>query len=333
MGGPMTHERARIIGTGSYVPRKVLHNLDLEKTLDTSDTWIRTRTGVVERRIAEKDETTSDLAFYASRAALDQAGIEAEDLDLIIMATITADTACPSGACWLQAKLGARRAVAFEVVAACSGFIFGLSVAEQYLRSGGARTVLVVASEVMSRTVDWTDRQTCILWGDGAGAAVLRLDDDDRGILSIHLHSDGSQGEKLLLPGGGSRTTPISHESVKAGLHTIKMEGQEAFKIAVRCFADVCVEALRHNDIPVEKVSLFIPHQANLRIMEAAAHRLGLPLDRMAVTIHKYGNISSATVPIALDEAHREGRIRPGNLVLLAAFGGGLAWGSALIRW
>ncbi len=219
------------------------------------------------------------------------------------------------------------------MVAACSRFIFGLSVAEQYLRSGAARTVLLTAAEVMSRTVNWQDRQTCILWGDGAGAAILRLEDGGRGILSVHLHTDGSRGDKLQLPGGGSRTTPISHESVDADRHTIKMEGQEAFKIAVRHFTDVCIEALRHNGVSVEEVALFVPHQANLRIMEAVAHRLGIPLERVAVTIHKYGNISSATVPIALDGAHREGRIRSGDLVLLAAFGGGLAWGSALIRW
>jgi 3-oxoacyl-[acyl-carrier-protein] synthase-3 len=329
----MHQKRVRITGTGSYLPRKVLHNLDLEKVLDTSDDWIRTRTGIVERRIAEKDQAASDLAIEAARAALDQAGATAADLDLILMASITPDTACPSGACWLQARLAAHRAVAFDVVAACSGFIFGLSVAEQYLRSGAARTVLLVAAEVMSRTVNWRDRQTCILWGDGAGAAVLGLEDGERGILSIHLHTDGSQGDKLQLPGGGSRTTPISHESVEADLHTIKMEGQEAFKIAVRCFTDVCIEALERNGISAKDVALFVPHQANLRIMEATAHRLGIPLERVAVTIHKYGNISSATVPIALDEANREGRIRPGDLVLLAAFGGGLAWASALIRW
>jgi 3-oxoacyl-[acyl-carrier-protein] synthase-3 len=329
----MHEKRVRITGTGSYLPRKVLHNLDLEKVLDTSDDWIRTRTGIVERRIAEKDQAASDLALEAARAALDQAGATAADLDLILMASITPDTACPSGACWLQARLAAHRAVAFDVVAACSGFIFGLSVAEQYLRSGAARTVLLVAAEVMSRTVNWRDRQTCILWGDGAGAAVLGLEDGERGVLSIHLHTDGRQGDKLQLPGGGSRTTPISHESVDADLHTIKMEGQEAFKIAVRCFTDVCTEALEHNGVSVKDVALFVPHQANLRIMEATAHRLGIPLERVAVTIHKYGNISSATVPIALDEANREGRIRPGDLVLLAAFGGGLAWGSALIRW
>jgi 3-oxoacyl-[acyl-carrier-protein] synthase-3 len=329
----MHEKRVRITGTGSYLPRKVLHNLDLEKVLDTSDDWIRTRTGIVERRIAEKDQAASDLALEAARAALDQAGATAADLDLILMASITPDTACPSGACWLQARLAAHRAVAFDVVAACAGFIFGLSVAEQYLRSGAARTVLLVAAEVMSRTVNWRDRQTCILWGDGAGAAVLGLEDGERGVLSIHLHTDGRQGDKLQLPGGGSRTTPISHESVDADLHTIKMEGQEAFKIAVRCFTDVCTEALEHNGVSVKDVALFVPHQANLRIMEATAHRLGIPLERVAVTIHKYGNISSATVPIALDEANREGRIRPGDLVLLAAFGGGLAWGSALIRW
>jgi 3-oxoacyl-[acyl-carrier-protein] synthase-3 len=329
----MSGIQARVIGTGSYLPPKVLHNRELERTLDTSDAWIRTRTGIVERRIAEKSQATSDLALEAARAAMAQAGVEAGDLDLVLLATITPDTACPSGACWLQARLGARRAVAFDVVAACSGFLFGLSVAEQYLRTGAAHTVLLVAAEVMSRTVNWQDRQTCILWGDGAGAVVLRPAADGSGVLSVHLHTDGSQGEKLLLPGGGSRTTPISHESVEGDLHTIKMEGQEAFKIAVRCFSEVCAETLRHNGVSIDEVALLVPHQANLRILEAVAHRLGMPLERVVVTIHKYGNISSATVPIALDEAHREGRIRPGDLVLLAAFGGGLAWGSALIRW
>ncbi len=329
----MGDARTRILGTGSYVPPRILHNRDLEKVLDTSDEWIRTRTGVVERRIAEKDQAASDLALGAARAAMAQAGVDAADLDLIIMATITPDTACPSGACWLQGKLGARNAVAFDVVAACSGFVFGLSVADQFLQTGTSRTVLLVAAEVMSRTVNWRDRQTCILWGDGAGAVVLRREAGDRGILSIHLHTDGSQGDKLQVPGGGSRTTPISHESVDSDLHTIKMEGQEAFKIAVRHLSDTCLEALQHNKVSVEDIALLIPHQANLRIMEAVAHRVAVPRERLAVTIHKYGNTSSATVPIALDEACREGRIRPGDLVLLAVFGGGLAWGSALLRW
>lgn len=321
----MSGMRTRIIGTGSYLPPRVLRNTDLEATLDPSDEWIQTRTGVVERRLAEKGQATSDLALEAARAALDQARVGPDDLDLLVMATITPDTARPSGACWLQAKLGARRAVAFDVVAACSGFLFGLSVAEQYLRAGTARIVLLAAAEVMTRTVNWRDRRSAILWGNGAGAVVLRREDGDRGLLSVHLHTDGSRGDSLVLPGGGSLTTPISHESVDADRHTIKMEGQEAFKIAVRCFSDVCVETLRHHGVSAAEAALFVPHQANLRIMEAVAHRLGIPPERVAVTIHKYGNISSATVPITLDEAHRGGRLCPDDLVLLAAFGGGLA--------
>ncbi len=325
--------RTRIIGSGSYLPAKVLGNTELEAALGGGDDWIRPLTGVVERRIAAPEQAASDLAIEAAQAALAQAGIVAEELDLILMATITPDTACPSGACWLQRRLGARRAVAFDVAAACSGFLFGLSVAEQYLRSGSARTVLLVASEVMSRSVNWQDRATCILWGDGAGAVVLRQIEGEQGILSIHLHSDGARGESLLLPGGGSRTTPISHESVDGDRHTVKMEGQQAFKVAVRCFSQVCQEALEHNRMSVSDVSLFVPHQANLRIIQAVAYRVGIPLERVAVTIHKYGNMSSATVPVTLDEACRERRIRPGDLVLMAAFGGGLTWGSALIRW
>ncbi|HTU00685.1 MAG TPA: beta-ketoacyl-ACP synthase III [Candidatus Sulfotelmatobacter sp.] len=325
--------RTRIIGTGSYLPKKVLSNADLEATLGAGDEWIRTLTGVVTRRIAAPEEAASDLAFEAAQVALADAGITAEELDLILMATITPDTACPSGACWLQSKLGARCAAAFDIVAACSGFVFGLSVAEQYLRTGAARTVLLVAAEVMSRSVNWQDKSTCILWGDGAGAVVLRQEEGEQGILSIHVHTDGTRGESLLLPGGGSRTTPISHESVDADRHTLKMEGQQAFKVAVRCFSDVCQEALKHNNVSVTDLALFVPHQANLRIIQAVAYRLGLPLERVALTIHKYGNMSSATVPITLDEARREARIHPGDLVLLAAFGGGLAWGSALVRW
>ncbi len=325
--------RTRIIGSGSYLPSRVLRNAELEATLGIGDESIRTLTGVAERRIAAPEQATSDLAFEAAQAALKEAGVAAEDLDLILMATITPDTSCPSGACWLQRRLGASRAVAFDVVAACSGFLFGLSVADQYLRTGAARTVLLVAAEVMSRTVNWQDRSTCILWGDGAGAVVLRQTEGEQGLLSIHIHSEGSRGDSLLLPGGGSRTTPISHESVDADRHTLKMEGQQAFKVAVRCFSTVCQEALRQNGASVEDVALFVPHQANLRIIQAVAHRLGLPLDRVALTIHKYGNMSSATVPITLDEACREGRIRPGDVVLLAAFGGGLAWGAALFRW
>lgn len=326
-------KRVKIIGTGSYLPSDIISNLDVEKLVETSDDWIRTRTGIAERRRAKPDQATSDIAAPAAMRALEMAGVDVLDIDLLLVATITPDTSCPAAACWLQSKIGAKNAVAFDIGAACSGFIFGLSVAEQYLRLGSFKKVLLCAAEVMTRTVDWSDRESCILWGDGAGAVVLELAQGDSGILSTHLHSDGTLGDKLLLPGGGSKTTPISYESVDKKLHCLKMDGPDSFKIAVRAFSSVCKEALDHNGYKPEDVSICIPHQANLRIIEAVAKRVNMDMDKVYITIHKYGNISSATVPIALDEAVREGRIVAGDLVLLAAFGGGLAWGSTLIRW
>lgn len=325
--------RMRIVGTGSYLPERVLRNEDLERMVETSDEWIRSRTGIVERRIAEPHMATSDLALPAAQRALEAAGLSSQDLDMILVATITPDTYCPSAACWLQDRLGASQAVAFDVNAACSGFIFGLSVADQYIRSGSARHILFVAAEVMSRTVNWRDRSTCILWGDGAGAVVLAACEDGRGVLSTHLHSDGSRGAMLLMTGGGSRATPISHQTVDQDLHTIKMQGPDSFKIAVRAFGEVCLEALAHNGLRPEDISLFVPHQANIRIIEAVAKRLSFPPENIYVTIHKYGNISSATIPIALDEAVREGRLREGDKVLMAAFGGGLTWGASALVW
>lgn len=323
-----------IIGTGSYVPERVLSNADLEKMVETSDQWIRERTGIVERRVAEKDVYTSDLALPASLKAMEMAGVSASDLDLIVFATITPDTQCPAAACWLQYKLNARQAPAFDVGAACSGFIFGLSVAEQYLKTGSAKTVLMVAAEIMTRAVNYRDRNTCILWGDGAGAVIMQMVDDERiGLLSTHLHSDGAGGTKLQLPGGGSMTTPISYESVDKDLHTIKLDGPDSFKIAVKAFSDVSMQALEHNGYSVDDLDLLIPHQANLRIIEAVAKRVKLPMEKVYLTIQKYGNISSASLAIALDEAVRTGRIKPDHLVLFTAFGGGLTWGSTLVRW
>lgn len=328
-------KRIGIVGTGSYVPEKVLTNFDLEKILDTSDEWIYTRTGIRERRVAAPDQAASDLAKVASERALEAAGMKPEEIELIIMATITPDTHCPAGANWLEGKLGAVNAVSMDITAACTGFIFALSVAEQYLKNGTFKNALVVASEVMTRTVDWTDRASCILWGDGAGAVILKeVDEEDRGILSIHIHTDGANGDSLLLPGGGSKTTPISHESVDKKLHCLKMiEANHSFKIAVKKFADACEEALNYNGITIDQVDLIIPHQANLRIIQGMAKRLGVSMDKVYVNIERYGNMSSATVPVALDEAVRSGRIKRGDLVLLTAFGGGLTWGSALIRW
>ena len=325
----------RILGTGSYVPPKVLTNFDLQKMgLDTTDEWITQRTGVRERRIADPDVATSDLSLEASRKALDMAGLTAKDLDLIIIGTITPDTCCPSAANWLQAKLDAPQAVTFDVTAACSGFIFSLNVATQYLLTGFSKTVLVVGAEVMTRTLNWKDRTTCILWGDGAGAAILTKDSGGHQILSTHIHTDGKNGQDLLMPGGGSRTTPISHESVDKGLHFLKMiNANTSLRTAVNHFAEAALEAVKRNGYAIEDVDVIIPHQANIRIIEGVARKLKVPMEKVYLTIEKYGNISSATVPIALDEAVRDGTITKGKLVCLTAFGGGLTWGSSLIRW
>ena len=327
-------KRVGIIGTGSYLPEKVLSNFDLQKILDTSDEWIMTRTGIRERRVAKDAEAASDLAQVACEQALADAGIAPEEIELIVMATITPDTHCPAGANWLEARIGAVNAVSFDITAACTGFIFALSVAEQYIKTGIYHNALIVASEIMTRTLDWTDRETCILWGDGAGAAVITEVENDRGILSTHIHSDGAGGDNLLMPGGGSKTTPISHESVDKKLHTLNMIGaNQSFKVAVRRFSEACEEALYHNDLTMDDIKVIIPHQANLRILQGMAKQLNVSMDKIYVNIEKYGNISSATVPIALDEAVRDGTIQPGDLVLLTAFGGGLTWGSALMRW
>jgi 3-oxoacyl-[acyl-carrier-protein] synthase-3 len=328
-------ETIRILGTGSYVPPRVLTNQDLVAMgLDTSDEWITKRTGVRERRVAAPEVTASDLGFEAAVRALDMAGLAPADLDLIIMATITPDTCCPSAANWLQAKLNAPRAVTFDVTAACSGFIFGFNVAEQYLKNKTVRYVLVVASEIMTRTLNWKDRSTCILWGDGAGAALLTLGSEGPEILSTHIHTDGANGQDLLLPGGGSKTTPICHESVDKGLHTLNMiEASMSFRVAVRYFTDAIKEAANHNRVSEKDITWFIPHQANIRMFQYISQSMKIPFEKFYMTLQKYGNISSASCAIALDEAVRDGSIRSQDLICLPVFGGGLTWGSALIRW
>ena len=324
---------ARIVGTGSYVPARVLTNADLEKLVDTSDEWIVTRTGISERHIASDDEATSDLAYHAARAALEAAGLDAGDLDMILVATATPDMFFPSTACILQDRLGARRAGALDISAACSGFIYGLAVANGLIRSGTARTILLLGAETLTKVVNWQDRNTCVLFGDGAGAVVLRADEGEHGILSVHLYADGSKAPLLILPGGGSRH-PVSQATLDAGLAKIQMNsGNEVFKLAVRAMEDAALTALKQNGFDVGDVDFIISHQANMRIISALGQRLGLPDHKVIVNLQRVGNTSAASIPLALDGAVRDGRVQPGHLVLLCAFGGGLTWASSLIRW
>jgi 3-oxoacyl-[acyl-carrier-protein] synthase III len=323
---------ARITGTGSYAPKKVITNHDLAKLVDTNDEWIIERTGIRERRIAEKGQTTSDLAYEASRKALKAAGIGADELDLILVATMTPDMILPSMSCVLQDKLGAKKAAAFDLSAACSGFIYGMSVANAFIRSDIYKNVLLVGAEVLSRFTDWEDRGTCILFGDGAGAVVIQRHAGKRGILSTHLHSDGALGDLIHVPAGGA-SHPASHDTIRKRMHFIKMKGNETFKAAVRALEGVVQEALEHNKVKSEEIDFLVPHQANLRIIQAMAQRLNMPMEKVVLTLPKYGNTSAASIPMALDEAVRDGRIKENHLLLFEAFGGGLTWASALVRW
>lgn len=324
--------RSRIIGTGSYLPKKILTNRDLVRRIETTEQWILERTGIRERRIADEKEATSDLAGKAAVCALDMAGIHVNDLDLIIVATATPDMLFPSTACLVQDLLQAKKAAAFDVNAACSGFLFGLSIADQYIRGGSIQNVLVVGSEVLSRIIDWSDRNTCVLFGDGAGAVVLGPTKDDRGILSTHLHSDGRLWELIRVPGGGSRVPP-SPSMMAEGLSYLKMKGNETFKVAVRTLEEAVIETLKANNIEIEEVSLLVPHQANLRIIQAVVQRLGFSIEKVMINVDRYGNTSAASIPIALDEAVRGGRVKDGDLILLEAFGAGLTWASGLVKW
>ena len=324
--------RSRIIGTGSYLPDKILSNRDLEQMVDTTDEWIITRTGISERRIAAPDEYTSTLAFNASEKALQMAGITAEDLDLIIVATVTPDFPFPSTACLLQSRLKAVNAVAFDISAACSGFIFGLATADKYIRTGAVKNALVVGAELLSRIVDWTDRNSCLLFGDGSGAVVIQATDADAGVLDSFMKSDGTNWELLYQPAPGSRN-PASQQVLDERLNFIRMQGNEVFKLAVRAMEDAANHVLAAGGFSVEDVALFIPHQANRRIIDAAGKRLAVPEEKIYVNIDRYGNTSSASIPIALDEANRSGLLKQGDLLLLDAFGGGLAWGAMTIRW
>ena len=324
--------KSRIIGTGSYLPEHIRTNQDLEKMVDTSHDWIVARTGIEERRIAADDECTSSMATIAAQRAMDMAGVAAEDIDLIVMGTITGDYPWPSTACVVQANLGAKNAYAYDVSAACSGFLYALSSANDFLMAGRGKRALVMGAETLSRAIDWTDRNTCVLFGDGAGAVLLEAQEGDSGVLSCHLHSDGNYLELLYQPGFGAKI-PASVEGVEQKLGFLKMQGNEVFKVAVRSMTGVSKEALAANNCTSADVAQFIPHQANLRILEATAKRLGLTDEQCFINVNKYGNTSGATIPIAIDEAYHQGLLKEGDLILSAAFGGGFTWASTLIRW
>lgn len=321
-----------IIGTGSYTPDRVLTNQDLEQIVDTSDEWITSRTGIKERRISDPATPSSFLATQAAKRALEAAGITGQDLDQIVVGTVTGDRTFPSTACILQDNLGADRAHAFDISAACAGFVYGLSVGKSSIESGMAKTVLVVGVESLSKIVNWTDRNTCVLFGDAAGAVVLRSTGEPGGILATRLHSDGSLVHLLEMPAGGSLMPP-SHETVDRRLHTIHMSGNDVFKHAVRAMESVAVEALDAAGRKPEDLTLLVPHQANYRIIDATARRLGLPMEKVFVNLDRYGNTSSASIPLALDEARRTGRIQKGDLVEMVTFGGGFTWAAAVVEW
>ena len=319
------------LGLGFYVPRRVMANAELEKLVETSDEWIRTRTGISERRTAADGENTSDLALKAAQAALEDAKLKPTDLGLLLVATMTPDMPCPSTACILQAKLGAPQAAAMDVAAACSGFLYGLVMAQQFVASGVHKHVLVVGAEILSRVVDWTDRGTCVLFGDGAGAAVIGPTAQGR-ILSTVLGSDGTKADLLKVPGGGS-AQPASAESVAARAHFLKMNGGEVFKHAVRGMSDAAHEAINRAGLQPEQIACVVPHQANIRIIEAVVNRAGLPLEKVFLNMDRYGNMSAASTIVALCEAVQQGRIKKGDYVLLVVFGAGLTWGAAVIKW
>jgi len=322
-----------ILGTGAYAPKKLLTNQDLEKMIATTDQWITERTGIKTRHIAAEGETTSDMAVCAARAALAMAETRAEDLDMIIVGTISADMPLPSCAVIIQAKLGARNAFAFDLSAACAGSLYGMSIADQFIRTGKARRVLVIGAELLSRLIDWNDRNTCILFGDGAGAIVMGpCEEPGRGLLSTHLHTDGTTADLLKIPGGGS-LHPQSEEVLANKWHKVAMNGREIYKFAIRVLPLALNEALDANGLKPEDVSHVIAHQANARIVESVLERVGIPQDKCWMNLDRYGNTSSASLPISLDEANRAGHLRKGDIIAMMAIGAGMAWGSALMRW
>lgn len=321
-----------IVGTGICLPEKVLTNQEMEKMVETSDEWIRTRTGIRERRIISDNQSTSDLAYGAARMALDNCGLSPEDIDLILVATVTPDMFFPATACLVQAKLGAGRAAAFDLSAGCSGFLYAMAVGSSFIKAGMYKTVLVIGAEALSRCVNWQDRNTCVLFGDAAGAVVLRQVEDGYGILSVELEADGTGADLLRQKLGGARE-PITADNCHHPDKYLTMNGREVFKFAVRIIGETALNALEKAGLDKEKVDCFIPHQANIRIIEAAAKRLELPMSRVFVNVQKYGNTSAASIPVALYEALEEGRIKKGDHIVLVGFGAGLTWGASVIRW
>jgi 3-oxoacyl-[acyl-carrier-protein] synthase-3 len=319
---------SRIVGTGGYLPEKILTNADLEQMVDTSDAWIRERTGIEQRHIAADNQTTSDLAEQAARQALDMANLATEDLQLIVVATTTPDKTFPSTACLLQQRLGNHGAPAFDVQAVCSGFIYALSVADQFIRTGMVRNALVVGAETLSRIIDWSDRNTCVLFGDGAGAVVLEASEEP-GVINTHIHADGQYENLLHVPSGVSKK-PITDSVSERSMH---MRGSEVFKVAVNTLSQVATETLARNGVAPEELDWLVPHQANKRIIDATARKLKMKPEQVVLTVNRHANTSAASVPLALDEAVRDGRIQPGQLILMEAFGGGFTWGSALVRY
>jgi len=324
--------RSRMIGTGSYLPERVMTNADLENMVETTDEWIRSRTGIRERRIAADDETTSDMAAEAAKRAIQHAGISPRKIDLIVLATATPDMAFPSTACIVQHRIGIVGVAAFDISAACSGFLYAVGIADQFLRNQSAKTALVIGAEKYSKIMDWTDRRTCVLFGDGAGAVLLHGEKGDRGILSTHLHADGSYADMLMVARNGSKN-PITRELIKTEADYLVMRGNELFKVAVKTLEEAVLEALRANGMACHEVDLLIPHQANMRIIAATAKRLKISMDKVVINLDRYGNTSAASIPIALDEAVKENRVHPGDRLLFESFGGGLTWASAMVRW
>ncbi len=328
----MKKKAVGILATGSYLPERIVTNHDLEQTMETSDEWIVSRTGIKARRVASESEATSDLASEAAKRALETAGIAAEELDLIIVATVSPDMAFPSTACLVQAKLGARNAAAFDISVACSGFVYGLSIAEQFIMNGICKKALVIGAETLSRFISWEDRKTGMLFGDGAGAAVLGETEADGGIMAIDIGADGKGAGLLSVPAGGSRQ-PASELTVAERLHLIQMDGSEVFKFAVRVMGESAVRALHKAELSTADIALLVPHQANIRIINSAVKRLGLLPEKVMVNVDCYGNTSAASIPIALDEAVRAGRVKKDDIVVLCGFGAGLSWGSAVVKW